>query len=211
MGVKIKHKGVSEEKPPKESGLNRKDLLRDEYFEKKLSGVEVNMRDLADKYGLQHQSVRNYASREKWSEQIEKIRSEREDLLTTKLTERTNMALDKLNEEFATNEVAIRKRHALIARGLQVRAVTRLKQFKMEEFSPRDALFMLKLGLDEERRALGLAEEFTPPPESNAHPEYRPVAEQIGGHKKVQAIGMLLLKALRDQTQDIEDVGLGET
>lgn len=184
------------------------DQLREEYFERMLNGDPITLKDLAEKYGFSHNTVKEKSSDQKWAKQIIKLKEQREQLIGEKLAERTSLVIDKLNDDFATNEVEIRRRHALIARGLQIRAVKRLKEIDMKDFGPRDALAMLKLGLDEERRALGLPEFYVGGFEDKAHPEYRPVAEQIGGHKKVQAIGLMLLKALKDQTQDIEDVGL---
>lgn len=190
---------------------NRWATLKEEYFETILAGKHITLAALAEKYGVAAQSVRNKSSKEKWPEAIEKIRQEREKLLTEKLAERTTLALDQLNQEFATNEAEIRKRHALMARGLQVRAVKRLKEIPLEQFSPRDALFMLKLGIEEERRAIGLPDSYVPPPEADSNAEYRTVAEQVGGHKKVQALGLKLLAALRQQVvdADIEEEVMG--
>lgn len=190
----------------------RWDALREEYFEAIMAGKVVTLHAMAIKYGVNHQSVRNKSSKEKWPAQLEAKKKEREQLVAEKLAERTSLALDQLNQEFVTSEVEIRKRHALMARGLQVRAVKRLKEIPLEAFTARDALTMLKMGLEEERRALGLPEYYVQErDEDKHHGEYKSVAEQIGGHKKIQSIGMQLLKALREQadTYDIEDAVMG--
>lgn len=183
--------------------------VREEYFESVLMGKQLTLKQLADKHNLSHQAVRNKSSKENWPQMIEKLKADREQLVAEKLTERTSLALDELNQTFATNEVEIRKRHAMMARGLQVRAVKRLKELPLDAFSPRDALAMLKLGMEEERFALGMQQVAPATPEGSAsHPEYKSVADQIGGHKKVQSIGMMLLKAIREQSDNISDVNI---
>lgn len=190
--------------------------LREEFLELSITGKDIHWPTLAAKYGFEPQTVRNRASRQKWYSEIPKRRAERENILETKLTERTSMALDQLNKDFATNEAAIRKRHAAVARGLQVRAVKRLQEIDMKDFGPRDALAMLKLGLEEERYAMGMPQVFEGAKDLTAHPEFQPLAQQMGGHKKVQQVGMLLLEALRSTTvadaiSDAEAAGLGPT
>ncbi len=199
---------------PTEESKQRWILLKDEYFEGCMSGKVLLMGDLAKKYGFSPQSVRNRSSRDGWPAQIQKLKEQREILLGEKLTERTTIVLDKLNDEFATTELEVRKRHAFTARSLQVRAVNRLKDLPLEAFSPKDALAMLKLGLEEERKALGMPEVYVPQGDTDNHPEYKSVAEQVGGHRQIQRVGLELLKSLREKIQDaeytdIESVGLG--
>lgn len=177
--------------------------LEQEFIELSITGKEVHWPSLAKKYGFEPQTVRNRASSKKWYAKVGPAKAEREALLETKLTERTAAALNQLNEDFVTNEVAIRKRHAAIARGLQVRAVQRLKDMPLEQFTAKDALMMLKLGLEEERFAMGLQQVFEGAKDVSNHAEFAPLVEQMGGHRKTQEVGMLLLKALRDS--DIEE------
>ena len=189
--------------------------LKEEFIDLSIKGAAIHWPTLAGKYGFEPQTVRNRASKERWYDEIETRRKMREEVLDSKLTERTALALDELNRDFATNEAAIRKRHATMARGLQGRAITRLKEIPLNEFTARDALAMLKLGIDEERFAMGMSQTYNPSDAPNPNTQYTPLVEQIGGHQKVQKIGMMLLEALKgvplDTLDDLNSAGLGPT
>ncbi len=205
-------------KPDDHSGLEvsraKWASLKEEFLELSITGRDVHWPSLAGKYGFKAQTARHKASTQKWYLEIAERRRLREEVLEDKLTERTTLALEKLNEDFATNEAAIRKRHATMARGLQARAIERIKSLDLKDLTARDALFMLKLGIDEERFALGMAQQYEGPKETSHSSEFKPVIEQAGGHQRVQKIGMLLLKALQskemqDNLSDPEAAGLG--
>lgn len=186
---------------------------KEEFLERAISGKDISWPEMSAKYGFKVQTMRNRASLGKWYAEIEKRRAMREDILDKKLTERTTMALDQLNKDFATSEVEIRKRHAIIARGMQVRAVAKLKDIQPEHLSVKEAIALLQFGIIEERRALGLPDTYTgpAPDDDNMTAKFRTVADQVGGHKKVQHLGVALLKALQSpefeaalQVQDVE-------
>lgn len=177
--------------------------MKEEFLELTINGKDVHWPTLAAKYGFKPSTARHKASTEKWYAEIEERRKLREDILEKKLTERTTMALDKLNQDFATDEAAIRKRHATTARQLQVKAFEKLKTVTADQMSVRDALFMLQMGINEERLALGMPQLYEGPKVGdNQSKEFTPVVEQLGGHKRIQQIGVLMLKAL--QSDDVE-------
>ena len=192
--------------------------LKEEFIELSITNKRIHWPTLAAKYGIPVQTARNKASTQKWHAEIEARNKAREDILEQKMVERTAMALDELNKDFASNEASIRKRHATMARGLQVRAITRLRDIDLTQLTARDALFMLKLGIDEERFAMGMTQVYEPPKGGEKPSDYTPIVEQFGGHQKVQRIGMLLLDALKGsniddmQVEDASVVGTpGET
>jgi hypothetical protein len=177
--------------------------LKAEFIELSITGKDIHWPSLAKKYGFQPQTCRNKASTQKWYAEIEEARLKRESILEQKLSERSSMALDELNKDFMTSEVAIRKRHATVARGLQVKAIARLREFNLADFSPRDTLAMLKLGIEEERFAMGLPETYRGKPEDGSEVSgYEPIAQQLGGHAKVKSLGAFLLKQLQDTSLD---------
>lgn len=187
--------------------------MQEEFYDILLAGDHVKLGDLAAKYGTTLQTVKNRVSKYKWYAGVEKARKERsEALLESKLAERTVLALDEMNKDFANNEAAIRKRHAAMARGLQGRAIARLKEIPLSEFTARDALAMLKLGIEEERFAMGMKQVADGPSTPTVESGYKPLVEQIGGHAKVQKIGMVLLEALKgsDLGDDNSFKGEGE-
>lgn len=182
--------------------------MKEEFLELCITGKQVHWPTLAAKYGKNYQTARNKASDEKWYREIEERRKAREEILEDKLIERTTGALEQLNQDFMTSEVAIRKRHATMARGLQVRAVARLKDVDLKDISVRDALTMLQIGIREERNAIGLSEvaEITPDTFDKQSHEFKSVVEQAGGLRKVQSLGAKLLKALQGVDLEAEDV-----
>jgi hypothetical protein len=190
--------------------------MKEEFLELSITAKDIHWPTLAAKYGFKPQTARNRASVEKWYSEIAKRRQLREEVLEEKLTERTQLALEKLNEDFATNEVAIRKRHATIARGLQVRAVGKLREVEPDKLSVSEALKMLELGLREERFAMGMPETYEGKsgPVSDVPSDYKPVVEQLGGHKRVQSLGVAILKALQgvalEEPEDVEAHDIGE-
>lgn len=174
--------------------------LKEEWIDCMVTNRPITWGLLAAKYGFIEQTVRNKASKEGWAAQVGARKAEQNALLEEKLTERTTGALEKLNQDFMTSEAAIRGRHATIARGLQAKAMRRLQDFDMKDFKPRDALAMLEIGLREERFAMGMKEIANPQVDdiNKTNAEYKPVAEQMGGHKKVQQVGLALLRMVRD-------------
>ena len=174
--------------------------LKEEWIDCIINNRPITWGLLATKYGFLEQTVRNKASMEGWAKEVGQRQAQHNALLEEKLTERTTGALEKLNQDFMTSEASIRGRHATIARGLQAKAMRRLQDFDMKDFKPRDALAMLEIGLREERYAMGMKEIANPQVDdiNKTNAEYKPVAEQMGGHKKVQQVGLALLKMVRD-------------
>ena len=161
----------------------------------------ITLPKLAEKFGISYPVVRNKSSKHNWFAEVEKRLKEIDDVVATKIQERSTMVMDKLQEEFVGNEVEIRIRHAKIARGLQAKAVKRLSTIAIDQLSPRDAIALLKLGIDEERRALGMPSDYVAPPQDNVHPEYRSVKEQMGNHQRIQLMSAQIVKALGDASK----------
>jgi hypothetical protein len=182
--------------------------MKEEYLERIITGREVHLPSLSAKYGMGYQVTRNKISKARWHQEVEQRRKEREDLLDKKMTERSLIVLDKLNEDFATSEEAIRKRHALFARNLQAKAIKALNDKPIKSFTATELIRMLELGLREERFAMGLKEtaDLPPPPDESQQVEsqYKPIMEQLGGHNKVRQIGTLLLRELKKRNGVID-------
>lgn len=173
--------------------------LKEEFIDAMLTGKPFHWPTMSAKYGFLSQTARNKASSGKWYAEIEQRRKVREEVLDKKLTERTHMALDTLNKDFATNEAAIRARHATIGRGLQSKAIGEIGKRDLTKASLSDLLRMVELGIREERFAMGLPDVAEAPvsDDETASSEFKPLQEQVGGHKKLQAVGALLLKELQ--------------
>ena len=186
--------------------------LKEEFMEAMVTGKPFHWPTISAKYGFAAQSARNKASVHKWHSEIEKRRKARDDLLDKKLVDRSEKALDILNKDFATNEVAIRGRHALMARGLQSKSIGEIGKRDLTKASLSDLLRMVELGIREERFAMGLPEvaDAVAATEDISSMEFKPIQEQVGGHKNLQKLGSLLLgelqKANKGKLPKIQDV-----
>jgi hypothetical protein len=61
---------------------------------------------------------------------------------------------------------------------------------------------------------MGMSQTFEPPKVQPTHAEYQPLVDQIGGHQRIQKIGMLMLEAIKgmpldEGESDLDTVGLG--
>jgi hypothetical protein len=179
--------------------------LKEEFLERSITGKNIHWPTLATKYGFAPQSARNRASKDRWYDEIEKRAKERENLLDERMVERTQIALHNLQEDFATSEEYVRKRHVLFARSLQEKAIEGLRTRPLKDFKTRDLITLLELGLTEERKALGMKETAdlpaAPDEEDVVRAGYKPIFDQIGNHQKVRQIGTLLLKEFMNAAQ----------
>lgn len=179
--------------------------LRDEWVEGQLLGGSraLTLRQFAEKHGLGYQTLLNRSAAGKWSHVLSDRRKANDELLAKQLKERSEKAIAVVNEEFVNREADIRSRHAKMARGLQAKAFQKLGTVQAESLTVREALAMLELGLNEERFAMGLDHLYKAPPEAAAqHPEYKSLAQQWEGHRKVQDVAVLLLRKLKESGLD---------
>lgn len=183
-----------------------------------LAGKPMTLDQLADEFKVARSSVYNKSAKGKWTSELAFKMTNRDTIVASALQTRSELAIAKLQESFIGDEFEVRKRHALMAKGMQAKAIRRLQDIDSKDLRPSDALAMLKLGLDEERRALGLPEVYDPAKggkSDDSHPEYKPLVQQMQNHKQVQAMGVELLKRLQKLGQPISDanilkeVGLG--
>ena len=125
--------------------------LRDEYLNQNLVPREkpFTLKMLAAAYGMSAGVVRAKAADEKWN----KILARRRDELDSNVR-------DKLADSAVFNEVEVRIRQATYARLAQSKAITKLQMVEPKDLSVNQALLLLKLGLEEERKALGFADKF---------------------------------------------------
>lgn len=179
--------------------------VKETWVQSHLQDAPLSLIEVARKFKIEYVTVRNKSSAEKWREELEKRMKEYEEIVTKKMHERTSAVLDKMNEEFVGNELEIRQRHAAVARGLQAKAVKRLSTIPIENLKAMEAIAMLKLGIDEERRALGLPDVFVRTDTVDAaHTEYKSLVEQMGDHARVKNMGVQLLKFLKEKATNVD-------
>lgn len=140
--------------------------LREEWLERNLEGAPINLADFAREKGLKESTLMNRARTEKWVAELQVRRANLNTATKTALVEASaamNTELEffrkyqgRVQEKIATDEVETRLRHASIARGVIQMALEGLGRLQMDNLKPRELIELLKLGLNEEREALGI-------------------------------------------------------
>lgn len=154
--IKIKRKGANG------SGDRvRWNALKEKYFALILEGRPVTLEEFAKQEGINYGTLRNRASKGKWSEEAQARLERQEKLVTEKMVERSAAAIDAVRDRLAADEAEVRQRHVRIARNLQAKAYARIRDVATENISVRDAIELLKVGMSEERKGLGLPDEYT--------------------------------------------------
>lgn len=166
----------------------------------------LTLREVADRFKVPYQTVLNYSHLNDWQERVKVRVKNHTEFLSQKIKENSAAAIAGVQATMITSEIEVRTKHALQAKMLQKKAVTRLSSIPIDELTPRDALYMLKIGMEEERKALGLPDVFVQANvDHHNHPEYRPLVQQFDNHRNVQALGLQLLKALKERQGRIEN------
>lgn len=159
--------------------------VKADYFSENLVPGEegqFTLKALSVRWKIAYKTVRNRASTEKWTEELRQ-----------KIAEQRVSILQRVQDGMAETEAVVRQRQAQVARFLLDKALTRLMSIPPEQLTKREAIELARIGLTEERKALGLADrqEVTRIMEINAPSS---VAEQIARHQ----LGEVLLSKLLD-------------
>lgn len=174
------------------------DEIKDTWILSHLDGRPLTHVQLAEKYGSSVFAISSRSSKYKWADELKIKSQEKADFLAGQLRGASELAIAGVQQELATNEIAVRTKHATISRALQARAMKVLTSIDLKQITAKDALLMLKIGLEEERKALGLPDVFVRTENNNTtHPEYKPLVQQFDQHREVQAMGIELLKRLK--------------
>jgi len=140
--------------------------LREEWLERNLEDDALNLTDFARQKGLKESTVINRARTEQWAEELQARRANLDTATKTALVEASAAMTSELaffrkyharvQEKIATDELEARLRHAAIARGVIQMALDGLARLHLDDLRPRELIDLLKLGLGEEREALGI-------------------------------------------------------
>jgi hypothetical protein len=185
--------------------------IKDEWMLSRLAGKPVSVAELAKRYNISEGTIRNRSSSEKWSAELSDRMESQEAVLSRAMVERSEAALEELRRDFIGSEIEVRRRHAIMARGMQLKAVQRLTLLPPDQLSARDALAMLKLGLDEERRALGYAETYVAPKSTPLNAEYNEEVVRMADHEQIKTMGVAFLKLLQQRMEEFQIVPEGES
>lgn len=151
--------------------------IKREYLQANLDPDRVRpftLQDVADKFGVTYGTVRNKSAEQSWSTELVKLQDHK-----------VSSALQALATAEGEEEAAIRVRQAGIARkGLEL-ASKRLLSLSPEDLSPKDAILLMKLSMEQERIAMGFGTHFDfDAPQSAAIPDFESVRENMERHTR---------------------------
>jgi len=108
------------------------------------------LEDVSKHFGVTYGYIRNKASKHKWNVVLHDI-----------LMRRQKESASASQELQVVSEVEIRMRQARFARLAMNKAILKIQAIQPDTLTVREAMELLRLGLQEERRALGLIESVT--------------------------------------------------
>lgn len=187
--------------------------LKREFIGINLDGEVMSLKDFAEKKKIAWGTVRNKAAEANWLHDLE----ERLDLKHTKevgeVKKAHERAIARLRSMAINEETSVRSRHAAHGRNLQGKAHKRFEKLTDEDIETmhvRDALSMMRLGLEIEHRALGLLDKLEPGnPITNPHDEMDKVGRTSLNTEDVDGILVDVLESLL-RRGSARDPSLGE-
>ena len=120
-------------------------------------GKPLTLKAVSIRFGLNEGTVRNKASAGDWSGQLRQRRVEVNDQVSAKLLEHTIVNIKAVQLQPNNSEVEVRGRHATLGRAMQAKAALRLRNLDSSQLTARDAIALMKLGIEQEAKALGLS------------------------------------------------------
>ncbi len=151
------------------------------------------LKQVAKKWNVAYGTVKNKAYRYGWRGQ-----------LTESISDRDKRSLKEVRDRAMWDETEVRLRQAGMARVATAKAVEALKYIKASDLSPNEAFRLLKLGLEQERRALGIPNvmppEHQPPPEDKYGNES--VEDRMARVRKYRDLADRLRKFVSDREKD---------
>jgi hypothetical protein len=144
----------------------------------------LTLKEFAEQLGISYGQLRNMAGKGNWKEELKQ-----------RMRFREEKAVRRATEYEAINEAEIRTRQAKFARLASNKAITKLNLIDPATLTVREAIELLRLGLIEERRALGLPDAFTfAPPTKDEHGDYQSVITHINRQRELSDLSKKLLE-----------------
>lgn len=159
-----------------------------------LKSIRINksfsMKKLADEWNIPHGSLRNRASMERWSVQLK-----------DKLDEQRGDVVSQVQTLSGYKEVEVRMRQTDLSRIMMEKAGQRIKRIKPDELTIKEAIEMARLGMEQERKALGMPDKFEvssiDKPETAG--EFASVEERISKHSRMVQLANKLGSLLEEE------------
>lgn len=121
---------------------------------------EYTLKQVAADFDISYGVLRNKANKEQWRESMLRQLQAQEENIRGHLIEQSKKAISALQQDVANVETTVRQKHANLARMMQKKAYERIKDINPKTLSIQNAIILMKLGINEERRALGMPDEF---------------------------------------------------
>jgi len=164
-------------------------LVQEDFILRNLPGVERGrpgtLKDVARSWAIPYKTIRNRASAEKWREHLHRRAAEHSAEVVSRI--RTSEVID---------EVAVRMRHAEIARRALNKALQRLETLDPSKLSARETADLIRLGLSEERKALGLPDYYELRDERRDFGGLESLEARREQQRRLQSLGTMLLEYL---------------
>jgi hypothetical protein len=160
-------------------------VIKLDYFKQNLkegATHKFTLGDLAKKHGLSYGHVRNKASEEKWGEELDEL-----------LKNKPKMAVEAVKQLSIVNELEVRLRQATISRQAINKALAAIEGIDPSKMEVKDAIALLRLGLENERKALGIPD--------NVRFE---MPKDVGGEQTAVTEAMDLIRRIKEKRKAIE-------
>jgi len=173
--------------------------LKEEYITCKLLDPTFGVKALADKYKLGQGVMEGRAFQDGWNKEYKARQAKENQRIIQGINHALQAGIDRLEDNFITKELEIRKRHTFYARTLQHISMAKLSQVNIDELCVKDALRMYELGITHERMAMGFQDTMNlqliaPGTKSGETPE-----DHIREYKRLQGLKHLFLNSIEGE------------
>jgi hypothetical protein len=140
-------------------------------------------KELGIKFDIAHKTIRTHASKGQWQQK-----------LNDKLLEQNQQVIAKVQEQELISEVEVRQRQAMLSREMIDMAMTKLKSIKPHDLTIKQAIDLARLGLMEERKALGLPDKYEVTNLNNSSGDFITVEARIKRFEKIDGLTTQLIE-----------------
>lgn len=148
--------------------------------------MPVTYAHLAAEFGISESAIKYHAAKEKWTDLLASLRKERESVVK---------AMHRVYEVIP--EMQVRARQAEFARVAAQKALERIQDLDAQKLTVKEAVLLLRLGLQEERRAMGIPDVLPQGPNMDQPPingdEGGTVEQAVRDHEEIKSLGMSLM------------------
>jgi len=168
-------------------------VVKKDYFTENLKpekSQSFTLKELSVRWKIAYKTIRNRASIDKWNDELQR-----------QITDQQIEILQKVQDGMAETEAETRQRQAQVARFLTDKALRRLINLPPDQLTKKEAIELIKLGLGEERKALGLPDRQEVNSTLEIKGQYS-VVDQIAHHKFGEALFAKLIEVLPETDKE---------